>query len=76
MLTLGIFPRLGLNKLKHGFAELGLLCACGAPAWISSKGAFRRSAKCQAAASMPTIRGEVVIAAATCLICGNDRMIY
>src|SRR5438132_8883 len=51
-------------------------CACGAPAWISSKGAFRRSAKCQAAASTPTIRGEVVIAAATCLIRGNDLMIF
>src|SRR5207249_2484748 len=51
-------------------------CASGAPPWITSKGAFSRSAKCQAAASTATIRGEIVIAAATRLIRGKSCVIF
>jgi hypothetical protein len=47
----------------------------GAPPWITSKGVSNRSAKCQAAASTATIRGEIVIAAATHLIGGKSCLI-
>jgi hypothetical protein len=43
--------------------------------WIPKKQGFSRSAKCQAAASTATIRGEIVIAAATRLICGKNCVI-
>jgi hypothetical protein len=54
------------------------MAAAGSPSFHggANKDALSRSANCQAAASTATIRGEIVIAAATRLIRGKSCIIF